>query len=127
MPLFIQDFIIVNFALPVLLGRDAGRNPLFQQAIPEPIRVITSICQKMLGRREIIQKLSGALVVRHLTRRQVHKHRFARTITNRVQFRVQPTFCAPDIAGNIPFFKRLQAVRCAFRCVASICNCSGTS
>jgi DNA invertase Pin-like site-specific DNA recombinase len=37
-----------------------------------------------------------------------------------VQLEVQAAFGAPDTSGNRPFFKRLAAVRCAFRCVASI-------
>ena len=38
---------------------------------------------------------------------------------------VQAAFGAPDTSGNRPFFKRLAAVRCAFRCVASIMIRSG--
>jgi hypothetical protein len=64
------------------LGGDAGRNPLFQQAIPEPVSVIASTRKKMFGSGEIIQQFSGPFIVRHLTRRQIHEHRFSGTITN---------------------------------------------
>ena len=37
-----------------------------------------------------------------------------------VKLRVQAPFGAPNTSGNIPFFKRLAAVRRAFRWVASI-------
>lgn len=84
MPLFIQYFIISYLAFPVLLGGDAGRNPLVLQAIPKPIRVIASIRKKMFGRGEVIQQLSGPRVVRHLTRRQKHEHRFPGAVTNRM-------------------------------------------
>src|ERR1700730_7257962 len=42
-----------------------------------------------------------------------------------MQLGVQAAFGAPDTSGNRPFFKRLAAVRCAFRCVASIMIRSG--
>ena len=35
------------------------------------------------------------------------------------------TVGAPDTSGNRPFFERLAAVRCAFRCVAWIMIRSG--
>ena len=69
MSLFIQGFIISDVAFSVLLGGNAGRNPLLQQAISEPISVITPIREKMFGRREVVQQLPSALIVRYLTRR----------------------------------------------------------
>ena len=45
-------------------------------------------------------------------------------VANR-QLGVQAALGAPDTSGNRPFFKRLAAVRCAFRCVASIMIRSG--
>lgn len=84
MPLFIQGFVVINLAFPVLLGGNAGCNPLFQQAIPEPIRVLTPIRQKVFGGRKVIQQLSGPLIVRHLARRQIHQHRFAKPVANRM-------------------------------------------
>lgn len=84
MPLFIQGFVIIKLAFPVLLGGYAGRNLLFQQAIPEPISVITPIRQKVFGRRKVIQQLSCPPIIRHLTRRQIHEHRFAKPVANGV-------------------------------------------
>ena len=63
MPLFIQGFVIRYLAFSVFLGRDAGRNALFQQPVPEPIRVITTIREKMFGGGEVIQQLSGPLII----------------------------------------------------------------
>ena len=58
---------------------------------------------------------------------QSHYDRLAIIVNNGVQFGVQPTFCAPNVARNIPFFARLQAVLCALMWVASICKVSGAS
>lgn len=84
MPLFIHDYIISNLAFSVLLGWNAGRNPLLPKASPEPIRIIAPIRKEVFGRGKVIQQLSGPGVVRHLTRRQVHKHGPAMTIAYRM-------------------------------------------
>ena len=84
MSLFIQGFVIRNLAFPVLLGGNTRRNSLFQQTIPEPISVIAAIREKIFGCGEVIQQLSGSLIVRNLARSQIHKHWFARTVTNRM-------------------------------------------
>jgi len=49
----------------------------------------------------------------------------ALAVADGVELRVQAAFRAPDTAGNSPLFKRLAAVRCAFRWVASIMMRSG--
>ena len=41
-------------------------------------------------------------------------------VANRVQLGVHAAFGAPDTSGELALFQRLAAVRCAFRCVASI-------
>ena len=46
-------------------------------------------------------------------------------IADSIELGVQSTLCAPDTTGNIPFFRRLAAVRWAFRWVASIMMRSG--
>ena len=84
MPLFIQGFVIRDLTFPVFLRGNAGRYPLFQQAIPEPISVITAICKKMFGCGEVAKQLSGTLIIRHLTGRQIHEHRFAKSVANGV-------------------------------------------
>src|SRR3954451_9980224 len=58
----------------------------------------------------------------HLAFAKQHDDRTSLTITYGVQLRVQAALRAPDTSGNRPFFKRLAAVRCAFRWVASIIN-----
>ena len=85
MSMFIQGFVISDLSFSVLLWRNAGRDPLFKQAIPEPISVITAIREKVFGRREVIQQLSRPFVIRHLTRCQIHQHRLAIAITNRMK------------------------------------------
>src|ERR1700722_19580917 len=61
-----------------------------------------------------------ALEVAHLAFAEQHDERPASAVADGVQFGVQAALGAPDTSGNRPFFKRLAAVRRAFRCVASI-------
>ena len=61
----------------------------------------------------------GTYMLRRLAFRQAHHDGTSRCVDNRMKFGVQPAFGAPDAAGNIPFLSRLEAVRCALRCVAS--------
>lgn len=74
MALFIQNFVVRYCAFSVLFRRNAKSDPFFKQAISEPIRVITSIRKKVLGNRKITKQFLGPLVIRHLIRRQIHKH-----------------------------------------------------
>lgn len=73
-----------------------------------------------------IQNETRALVVAHLTFAEQHDDRASLTIADGVQFGVQSAFGPPDTTGNIPFLSKLAAVRCAFRCVASIMMRSNT-
>ena len=47
------------------------------------------------------------------------------TVADGVELRVQPALSAANAAGQSPFLSRLAAVRCAFRCVASIISRDG--
>jgi hypothetical protein len=64
-------------------------------------------------------------MVAHLAFTEQHDDWAALIIADRMQLGVQSTFGSPDTTGNIPFFSRLAAVRCALRCVASIMIRSG--
>jgi hypothetical protein len=81
----------------------------------EPIGVVTVAGEKLLGLRHGGQHQRRALVVAHLPLAQEHDERASVTVADRVQLGVQTAFGAPDTSGNGPFFKRLAAVRCAFR------------
>jgi hypothetical protein len=64
-------------------------------------------------------------MVAHLAFAEQHDNRASLAIADSVQFGIQSTFGSPDTTGNIPLFNKLAAVRCAFRCVASIIMRSG--
>ena len=68
---------------------------------------------------------AAAFVIAHLAFAEQHDDGASLIIAYGVQLGVQATFRAPDTSGNRPFFKRLAAVRCAFRCVASIISRDG--
>jgi len=64
-------------------------------------------------------------VIAHLAFGQHHDERLAGAVADDMELGVQSAFRAPDTTGKNPFFKRLAAVRCAFRCVESIMMRSG--
>src|SRR5690606_37661994 len=87
--------------------------------------VVAAIGDQVSGWRENVEYEPCALVVTHLAFRQKHDDRPAVTVADGVELGVQPALGSPDTTGNIPFLSRLAAVRCAFRCVASIMMRSG--
>jgi len=113
--LLVQFLIVRDLLFPVFLRGDARRDPLFQQGFAEPVGVIAFVRQKMIGGRELIHKHGSAFEVADLTGGQAHETRTPLPITNRMQLAVQAAFCAANVAGNIPFLSRLEAVRCTFR------------
>jgi hypothetical protein len=111
--------------LAVCPRRNTGNDFAFRQGISEPVGIIALVGEQRLGFRQGLKHPGGTFVIAHLTFAQQQDQWSAVTIANRVQFGIQATFGASDTSGNIPFFSRLAAVRCAFRWVASIINCSG--
>ncbi len=118
--LLVESFVVFDLYLPVLFGRNAGFDAFVFQSFPEPIGIVAAIRQKMLGKRQIIDDQVRAFVITHLAFRQEHHNRAAHTIANGMELGVQAAFRASDTAGNIPFLRRLAAVRWALRWVASI-------
>ena len=91
----------------------------------EPVGVIAFVAEEFIGLRQRRQHQRRAFVVAHLAFAEQHNQRPPVAIAHGMQFRVQAALCAPDTSGNRPFFKRLAAVRWAFRWVASIISRRG--
>ena len=81
----------------------------------EPVGVIAPVAEQDVGLGERVDHQGCALVIAHLTFAQQQDQGSALAVAHRVELRVQAAFGAADTSGNIPFFKRLAAVRCAFR------------
>ena len=111
MTLFVEVHVIFDLPLAIFPWRTAGLDPFVLQGFPEPIGVIAAIREQEFGWRQGVDYQPGAVVIAHLPLRQAHEDRAALTVTNRMKFGVQPAFCPPDTAGNIPFLSRLAAVR----------------
>jgi hypothetical protein len=97
--------------LAVLLWRDAGIDPLFDQGFAKPVTVIASIARQRLGLWQGIEHQPCALMIAHLPFAQQQDQGLAVAISDRVKLGVQATFRAPDAAGNSPFLNKLAAVR----------------
>ena len=82
---------------------------------------------RTLARGQSVEPQGGSLVVAHLALAQQHDKWSALAVAHGMELGIQPAFGASDTSGNSHFLSRLAAVRCAFRCVASIINWSGLS
>jgi len=67
MALFIEDFIILYFLLPVFLWWNTRRDALIDQCLPEPIGVISFVGQQMPGSREIIDEQGRSFKITYLS------------------------------------------------------------
>lgn len=128
MPLFIQGFAKISREVPTLSRWNTGGYSLCFECGSEFIAVVTFVTDQTRGsiRQSRIDQFCSNMIA-HIPFTQAHDDRSTMAITNRMQFGIQATFCAPDTAGNIPFLSKLQAVRWAFKCVASIIKVPGLS
>ena len=123
--LAVSCFVMGDWHLAVLSGRDARLDPLVFKGFAIPVRIISTVHQHMFGGRKAVQQCPRADEIAPLAGRQKHPQWAASRVCYRVQFRVHPALGASDQAAAPPFFSpRLEAVRCVFRCVASIISVS---
>jgi hypothetical protein len=118
--LAVMPCVISERRLAVPFWRDTWLDPAFGQSCSEPTAIVSSIGDEDFCGWQCRQDEAGALVIVHLPFGQEQDQRLAILIGDGVKLGVQAALCAPDAAGNRPFFKRLAAVRCALRWVASI-------
>ena len=85
------------------------------RSVAQPVGVLGLVAEQA-GGRQLDEERQGALGVAHPARRQEHVERPAPAVADPVRPGVQPALCAPDRARAEPPFRRLAAVRCAFRC-----------
>jgi hypothetical protein len=125
--LLIERLVIGQRDFPAFGGGYAGLAASFGESIPEPIAIITTVGKKRFGGWQGIKDQPRTLVIAHLPLAEQQNEGFALAVADSVELRVQAAFRAPNASGNGLFFKRLAAVRCAFRWVASIIMRSGPS
>lgn len=124
--LAVELLVVLVLGLAIGFGRNAGGNALAVERGAEPIAVIALVAEQHLGAWQAGKQQNCAFVVAHLAFGQQQDDRPAQAIADGMQLGVQPALGASDTSGNSPPFRRLAAVRCAFRCVASIMIASGS-
>lgn len=121
MSLAIEGLVVGNFDLAISAQRDAGGDASLGQGVSEPVGVIGSVGQQLLGSRQAVDHEGGALVVAHFPFREQYQHGTSLPVADGVQLGVQAPFGTPETSGeHPPFFRRLAAVRWAFKWGASI-------
>src|SRR5262245_53429595 len=125
MPVLVEQLVVRPWDLAAFGRGNAGFDALIREGLAEPVAVVAPITEQRRGRWQRIEYQSCALMIVHLTFGKQQNQRLARVIADGVELRVQSALRPPDTTGNIPFFRRLAAVRWAFRWVASIMMRSG--
>ena len=121
----IDRLVIGERRLSAFRWRNAGFGPAFCQRRAKPVAVIAAVGDQGFGLRQGFEHEPRALVIAHLTLGQQHDEGLAGGVADNMELGVQAAFRAPDTTGNSPFFRRLAAVRCAFRWVELIMMRSG--
>ena len=67
MALFVENFVVFDLYFSIFLRRNTGLDAFVLQDLPEPIRIITAIRQKLFGRWQIIDNQTRAFIVTHLS------------------------------------------------------------
>jgi hypothetical protein len=123
--LAIENAVVPDRLFAVGSGRDAGRDAAFGESLAEPVGVIALIAEQLCCGRERVNHQGCTLVIAHLAFAEQHDDRKPLAIAYGMRFEFRLRLVRPIRRGNSPFFKRLAAVRCAFRCVASIISRDG--
>ncbi len=88
MPLFIHGFVEAYPVFSILLWRDAGPNAFADQAITEPVGIVSFIRKQETGGERVGEQGSRAVKVRNLPRREKQAHGAAKAVENRVELAV---------------------------------------
>jgi hypothetical protein len=121
----VEGLVVREGDLAALRRGEAGLDAPGREFLAEPGAVVAAVGDQGGGGRQGVENEAGAFVVAHLPFREQQDEGSALAITDRVELGVQAALGSFDTTGNSPFSSRLAAVRCAFRCVASIMTRSG--
>ena len=111
----VERLVEIERPLTALRRWNAGFGHALRERLAKPVAVVASIGDQGRGQRQRVEHQPRAFVIAHLTFGQHHDERLAGAVADDVELGVQPAFRAADTAGKSPFFRRLPAVRCAFK------------
>ena len=100
--------------------------PLGLESVPEPIGIVAAVADQLLRLRQAFQQRCRAGVVADLP--GGHEEAQGAPVCVGDGMKLHAAFGAPDQMAAVPFFtRRLEAVRCALRYVASIMTVFGSA
>ena len=101
---------------------------LGQEGVPEPVGVVAAVAEQPLRLWQLVQQRCRAGVVAHLAGGHEEAQGAAVRVGDGMQLRIHAALGAADQAAKVPLLtRRLEAVRCAFRQVASIITVPGSA
>ena len=113
---FVAALVLFDGQRLGLAPRNAGFDALLLQSSPEPVGIISTVCEHPLRLGQIIEQGGCASIIAALTSGYEETEWASIGIGEGMQLRVHAAFCAPDQTSRPPFFtRRLEAVRCAFK------------
>src|ERR1700761_7799444 len=117
---FVERLVVVNRLFAVLGRRKARLDPSRVQRGAEIVTVVAAVADQNTAGWQLLEQQTSAGMIAHLALGQQQDNGLAPGVAHRVELGVQPALGASDATRSPPFLRRLQAVRCALRCVASI-------
>ena len=124
----VAAIVVFDGYSPGFSARNAGRYALCLKGVPVPVCVVATVGGHPLCLGQIIQQRCSAGVIAYLASGREKSERATVGIGDGVELRIHAAFGATDQPPEAPFFtRRLDAVRCAFRQVASIMIVSGVA
>lgn len=113
---FVPTLVVFDGHGPGFPARNARLDAPLLQGIPEPVRIIASVCQHPLRLGQLVEQCRRTGVIADWSRRGEEAQRAAIGVGDGVKLGVHAALRASDQSAEIPFFtRRLEAVRCAFK------------
>src|ERR1700744_6607618 len=117
---FVERLVVVDRLSAVLGRRNARLDPSDVQRAAALVTDVAAVTDQNTAARQLLEQHTSAGMIAHLALGQQQDDGLALGVAYRVELGVQPALGAPDATRSPPFFRRLQAVRCALRWVESI-------
>ena len=115
MPTFIQRFVERKGCISGFSRWYADRHPPRFQRLPQPGRIIPSVCQKDAVFGKKVLENGRSLVIADLSFGQQKQNRPPMSVADRMEFGIQSALCPAYETRGAPFLRRLAAVRWALR------------
>jgi hypothetical protein len=118
--LAIEGGVVRDGRLPTAGGWDAGGDAAGGECGAEAAAILAAVGDAFAGEWKLVQQQGSAAMIHGLAFGEQQRDRASLAVADGVEFRLPPALGAAEAAIRPPLLRRLAAVRCALRGVASI-------